>query len=65
MNPAYEWNMASYFTSSVVFSRTEGECKYSLREPYSTTSVISGLFYTSYSPVVSQDAAILAPINGS
>ena len=33
--------------------------------PYSTTSVISGLFYTSYSPVVSQDAAILARINGS
>ena len=31
--------------------------------PYSTTSVISGLFYTSYSPVVSQDAAILARIN--
>ena len=29
------------------------------------TSVISGLFYTSYSPVVSQDAAILARINGS
>ena len=28
--------------------------------PYSTTSVISGLFYTSYSPVVSQDAAIPA-----
>ena len=27
--------------------------------PYSTTSVISGLFYTSYSPVVSKDAAIL------
>ena len=33
--------------------------------PYSTTSVISGLFYTSYSPVVSQDAAILAQISGS
>ena len=30
--------------------------------PYSTTSVISGLFYTSYSPVVSQDASILARI---
>ena len=26
-----EWNMASYFMSSVVFSRAEGECKYSLR----------------------------------
>ena len=24
--------MASYFTSSVVFSRAEGECKYSLNE---------------------------------
>ena len=33
--------------------------------PYSTTSVISGLFYTSYSPVVSQDASILARISGS
>ena len=33
--------------------------------PYSTTSVISGLFYTSYSPVVSQDAAILAGKRGS
>ena len=33
--------------------------------PYSTTSVISGLFYTSYSPVVSQDAAILARISDS
>ena len=33
--------------------------------PCSTTSVISGLFYTSYSPVVSQDAAILARISGS
>ena len=33
--------------------------------PYSTTSVISGLFYTSYSPVVSQDAAIAARISGS
>ena len=30
-----------------------------------TTSVISGLFYTSYFPVVSQDAAILAGISGS
>ena len=48
--------MASYFRSSVVFSRAEGECKY---------SVISGLIYISYSPVVSQDAAILAPINVS
>ena len=67
--------MASYFMSSVVFSRAEGECKYSLRVkiqltseitwPYSTTSVISGLFYTSYSPVVSQDAAIPARISGS
>ena len=33
--------------------------------PYSMTSVISGLFYTSYSPVVSQDAAIPARISGS
>ena len=52
--------MASYFMSSVVFSRAEGECKIQLTSeitwPYSTTSVISGLFYTSYSPVVSQDA---------
>ena len=40
--------MASYFMNSVVFSRDEGECKYSLTSeitwPYSTTSVISGLF---------------------
>ena len=62
--------MASYFMSSVVFSRAEGECKYSCRShgstwPYSTTSVISGLFYTSYSPVVSEDASILARISGS
>ena len=58
--------MASYLMSSVVFSRAEGECKYSeITWPYSTTSVISGLFYTSYSPVVSQDAAILARISGS
>ena len=27
--------MASYFMSSVVFSRAEGECKYSLRVKYS------------------------------
>ena len=33
--------------------------------PYSMTSVISGLFYTSYSPVVLQDAAIMARISGS
>ena len=33
-----------------------------ITEPYTTMSVISGLFYTSYSPVVSQDAAILARI---
>ena len=42
--------MASYFTSGVVFSRAGGECKIQLTseitEPYSTTSVISGLFYT-------------------
>ena len=30
-----------------------------------TIFLVSGLFYTSYSPVVSQDAAILARINGS
>ena len=60
--------MASYFMSSIVFSRAEGECMYFTSEitwPYSTTSVISGLFYTSFSPVVSQDASILARISGS
>ena len=60
--------MASYFTSSVVFSRAEGECKYSLQ--VINIAIFHGkfnkcLFYTSYSPVVSQDAAILALINGS
>ena len=45
--------MASYFMSSKI------------TWPYSTTSVISGLFYTSYSPVVSQDASILARKRGS
>ena len=30
-----------------------------------TIFLVSGLFYTSYSPVVSQDAAILARISGS
>ena len=49
--------MASYFTSGVVFSRAERRVQIQLTSeitgPYSTTSVISGLFYTSYSPVVS------------
>ena len=31
--------------------------------PYSTTSVISGLFYTSYSPVVSQDGSASVVVN--
>ena len=52
-NMKYRINIA-YYTS-----------KSEITWPYSTTSVISGLFYTSYSPVVSQDASILARISGS
>ena len=61
--------MASYFMSSVVFFTSRRRVQIQLTSeitwPYSTTSVISGLFYTSYSPVVSQDASILARISGS
>ena len=54
--------VASYFTSR---RRVQIQLTSEITWPYSTTSVISGLFYTSYSPVVSQDAAILARISGS
>ena len=49
----------SYRTYKIISS-------YELARPImGTIFLVSGLFYTSYSPVVSQDAAILARINGS
>ena len=40
--------MASSFTSSVVFWRVQIQLTSEITSPYSTTSVISDLFYTSY-----------------